>query len=47
MLSPSTTAAGPSGQYDEGLASLPKGVPEQATMMENPDDIKVIHFGVV
>ena len=30
-----------------GFASLPKGVPEQAVQQENPDDIKVIHFGVV
>ena len=29
------------------LASLPKGMAAQATKLENPDDIKVIHFGVV
>lgn len=36
-----------SSQYPESLASLPRGMAEQATKMENPDDIKVIHFGVV
>ena len=33
--------------YPESLASLPRGMAEQATKMENPEDIKVIHFGVV
>ena len=32
-----------SSNYPDSLPSLPKGVPED----ENPDDIKVIHFGVV
>ena len=49
MISPAAaaTASVTSTQYPESLASLPRGMAEQATKLENPEDIKVIHFGVV
>jgi hypothetical protein len=46
MISPAAASV-TSTQYPESLASLPRGMAEQATKMENPEDIKVIHFGVV
>jgi hypothetical protein len=36
-----------STSYADSIASLPKAMAEQATKMENPEDIKVIHFGEV
>ena len=47
MISPAATASVTSTQYPDSLASLPRGMAEQATKLENPEDIKVIHFGVV
>ncbi len=49
---PGTAAAMTSGQApvslsSSSLASLPKAMAAQATKLENPDDIEVIHFGVV
>ena len=44
MISPGSMTT---TNYPESLASLPRGMAEQATKLENPEDIKVIHFGVV
>lgn len=44
---PMLSSASVTSTYPESLASLPKGMADQATKLENPEDIKVIHFGVV
>ena len=44
MISPGSMTT---TNYPDSLASLPRGMAEQATKLENPEDIKVIHFGVV